>query len=74
MLLQRKHQTIINASRMLVVFCKPMLQLMLAMLLQRKRLIAHKRVCCDVVIKKASDHSQACFVNPCLQYCYKENV
>ena len=31
----KKHQTIVNASRLLVVFCKPIL----AMLLQRKRLI-----------------------------------
>ena len=33
---ERKHHTIINASRMFVVFCKPIL----AMLLQRKRPIA----------------------------------
>ena len=59
MLLQRKHQAIINASRMLVVVCKPIL----AMLLQRKHQKSIMHLACWL-----------CFVNPSLQYCYKENI
>ena len=63
---KEKRPTILNASRMFVVFgvfCKPIL----AMLLQRRRRISrtnhHACLLCLV-----------CFVNPSLQCCYKEDV
>ena len=80
-LLQRKHQTIINASHVFVVFCKSIF----AILLQRKRLIArmhHTCLLCFVNPSLQYCHKEniihlacwLCFVNPSLQYCYKENI
>ena len=75
-------KTIINAPRMLVLFCKPIL----AVLLQRKHLTIINRFvnpslqCYYKTQPTRSSMHLACwscwlrFVNPSLQCCYKENI
>ena len=74
--LQRKHQTIINASRVFVVFCKPILAILLQRKLQTIACISLTLVvfCKPILVillqrKRLIDRTcWLCFVNPSLQY------